>query len=89
MTTKLEEEIELLKKRLETIDKGIDKGSNITINAGEGSGQSSCVIKKTAKGEKTYEIKVYSNDLMGATAAVNTAINEARNLDAEVNGGST
>jgi len=85
MTTKLEEEIELLKKRLETID----KGSNITINAGEGSGQSSCVIKKTAKGEKTYEIKVYSNDLMGATAAVNTAINEARNLDAEVNGGST
>lgn len=58
--------------------------SNISVNVAqsEGAGFSSCVVKKSAKGEYiSFEIKVYSNDIAGATASVSEAIKQARILN--------
>ena len=64
--------------------------SPIAVNViqGEGAGNSSCVVKKGTKGDKSYEVKVYSNDLDGASASVTEAIKQAIRLDAEISFGS-
>lgn len=84
MTNKMEEELKLLRDKLEAVER---QGNNITIISGEGKGNSSCKINKTSKGEKTYELKVYSNDLGGANEAVERAIVlAAEQLDTRLNG---
>ena len=49
-------------------------GATVNVFSGEGGGKSSCSAKRTTKGEMTYEVKVYSNDLDGANEAVSRAI---------------
>jgi len=83
MVSKLEEQMEILKKKLENLEAG--KNTVVNVHGNEQAGASSCVVKKTAKGEKNYEVKVYSNDLLGANNAVNEALNQSKRLDAEVN----
>jgi len=84
--TGLSEDIRNLVTLLEQQQK---QGNTINIHPGEGGGSSSCTLKKTSKGETTYELKVYSNDLDGANQSVQRATELKKELDALVtnNGG--
>lgn len=82
--TSLTTDIENLITLLENQQK---QGNTINIHPGETTGSSSCTLKKTSKGETTYELKVYSNDLDGANQAVQRAIEVKKTLDALVSNG--
>ena len=77
-TSTLSDDIKNLVTQLENQQK---QGNIINIHPGEGGGSSSCTLKKTSKGETTYELKVYSNDLDGADHAVQKAVEAKKQLD--------
>lgn len=72
MVTKIEEELNELRRQLEAIEK---KGITINLYHGEGAGSSSCEINRTSK-STNFALKVYSNDLLGAAAAVTQAVDQ-------------
>ena len=81
MTTKVEQQIEELKQKLDAMS---NSGATINVIPGEGSGKSSCIVSRGAKGGMSYEVKVYSNDRLGAAEVVNEALQQSRRIEHEL-----